>query len=166
MSAEEELRERVIDGLNRISEGYSHKDIDAVVSLMDPHVNGFGTGADERLSGPDGFRKQLERDLSQCDEMNLYFSDVEVQGTGPIAWVACACRAVVVIGGLRQEIACRLTSVVRLEKDSLRFVQIHLSVPAAGQADGESFPSSETSKPRPAISVRPDLTSERFTRGS
>lgn len=165
MTADDELRERVIDGLNRLSAGYSHKDLEEIVAIVDPHITGFGTGADERVSGAEGLRKQLERDLSQCDEMNLYFSDVEVGGGGSVAWVSCECRAVVVIGGLTQEIASRFTSVLRLEKDTVRFVQVHFSLPAAGQAEGESFPSADSSKPRPAISVRPDIPSDRFTRG-
>jgi len=166
MTVDEKVRERVIDVLNRLSEGYSKRDIDGIIALMDLGLMGFGTGADERVSGVEEFRSRLERDLSQCDEMSLYYSNVDVDGEGAVAWLACDCRAVVVVRGISQEIKFRLTAVLRLEKVSVRFAQLHFSLPAEGQVDGESFPSMDASKPRPTISVRPDLTSERFTPGA
>ncbi|HUS56998.1 MAG TPA: nuclear transport factor 2 family protein, partial [Thermoplasmata archaeon] len=113
MTADEKVRERVIDVLNRLSEGYSKRDFDGIVALMDLGLMGFGTGADERVSGVEEFRSRLERDLSQCDEMSLYYSNVDVDGEGAVAWLACDCRAVVVVRGISQEIKFRLTAVLR-----------------------------------------------------
>jgi uncharacterized protein (TIGR02246 family) len=127
--------------LDEFAAAYSARDVEAVLSLFskDPRAVLVGTGADEIRIGPDQFREQTERDLSQAESIELHLGDVMVSGHGDVAWTFAEPVVTATVGGQQMRMPVRMTLVLVQEGGDWRIHSGHLSVAATEQASGESF---------------------------
>jgi uncharacterized protein (TIGR02246 family) len=120
-------------------DAYQERSPDRALALFTEDAVIVGTGADEVRFGIDEIRDQIERDLSQADALRLSYSGLRVTGSGDIAWCYADLTANVKVGEANVTMKMRFTATVRRDNDEVRFVQGHLSIPAAEQAEGESY---------------------------
>ncbi|MEN6342265.1 MAG: nuclear transport factor 2 family protein [Methanospirillum sp.] len=119
---------------------YERRDIDGLVSLLDPSARGFGTGADEVAEDPLDFRQAVARDFAQTESASVEFTERRCTVSGDIAWVMGNCRFSFRADGAETALDGRFTAVLRAQDGIWRFAQFHFSVPFAGQAPGSSWP--------------------------
>jgi ketosteroid isomerase-like protein len=107
----------------------------------DPDLVLIGTGADEVKRGIDGLRAQAERDWSQTDALAFDLEWHSISAAGPVAWLA---GGITIRGRAGAEDILlpnsRLTLVLEQRGGRWLIVHAHFSLPAAGQAEGQSMP--------------------------
>ena len=142
MKADRKTEAEVVAALNKLSEGYTRRDMNGLLALLapDPDVFIFGTGADERRVGLAEIRAQFERDWSQSEAASLQWGERSVSAAGAVAWVATDATFNVKAAGQEITLPGRMTCVLEKRGDKWLILQAHLSMPLAGQAEGESFP--------------------------
>lgn len=128
--------------LDKFAEAYAKRDSDSLLALFapDPDVVVYGTGADEKCVGLAKIKTHVERDWSQTEAVSLTYGWTSVSAAGSVAWVATDETFKVKAGGQETTLAARMTCVLEKRGDRWLIVQAHASLPAAGQAEGESFP--------------------------
>lgn len=132
---------RIEETIHLYIKGYQQKDIDTFTSVLSPSIQGFGSGPDEVVQGREEFIRHVRRDLDQCDHVEIRMEGTRISGILPVAWVMSYCTFVVTAGDETSEFTGRFTVVLRKEDDRWLFEQIHFSLPATGQAAGQSYPS-------------------------
>lgn len=117
-------------------------DADGVVALFtgDDAVV-VGTGADEVRFGLADIRAQVERDMSQADEISVVMENPRFNIAGDAAFVYTDARFVGSAGGESFELPVRWTVGLINAEDGWKVAQFHVSVAYGEQAEGESFPS-------------------------
>jgi ketosteroid isomerase-like protein len=142
MKADPQTEAAVLSFLQKFSESYANRDLDALLALFapDPDVVMYGTGADEKRVGLDEIKVQVERDWSQSDATSITYKWTSVSAAGPVAWVAADMAFQVQAGGQQMTLEGRLTGVLEKRRDEWLMVQGHYSLPASAQSEGESFP--------------------------
>ncbi len=140
MQVSEQTRNQIMAVLRRMAEATARKDVEGIMTLTDPDFRGFGTGSDEKAIGKEAYRRHLERDFSQAETIALEFSDVRIGAEGTVAWVMADMAYRVVADGASQTLNGRLTAVLRGTGHAWVFVQMHYSLPAQGQEEGQSYP--------------------------
>jgi len=145
----------------KFAEAFAKRDLDALVALFAQRrdVVYVGTGADERRVGIDQIQEQLRRDLDQSESLLFRFDWVRASSAGPVSWTAAEGYLQAELGGRELDVPVRFTGVLEFIGGDWRLVQAHLSMPAAGQMEGESFPNSVMAVARAVQSERPDLRS-------
>lgn len=119
---------------------YERRDLDGLVSLLDPEARGFGTGADEVAANPQGFRQAVARDFTQSEAASIAFTDRRCSVSGDIAWVMGAAGFAFRMNGVDDTLEGRFTAVLRRHEGVWRFAQFHFSVPFGAQVPGASWP--------------------------
>ena len=122
---------------------YTRRDLDGVVSLVEPDFQGYGTGPDEVIRNADEFRRAVERDFAQTESATICFSDRRCTVEGSTAWVMGGCRFSFITGNGEGEMEGRFTAVLRHYDGVWRLAQLHLSIPCQEQSQGESWPSAK-----------------------
>jgi ketosteroid isomerase-like protein len=142
MKADPKTEAAVLAVIDKFTESYRNRDVDGLMALVAPDDDTFlfGTGADEKPTGPDEFRHQAERDWSQREASDFQLSWGQVSAAGPVAWVAGVGTYQGPIGGQEIGSPLRLTAVLENRGDQWLMVQSHLSLPASDQEDGDSVP--------------------------
>jgi len=140
MFLSDKTREAVVRTMYAYAAAYSRKDADAVMELMAPEIVAIGTGQDEWAEGPEQVRAGMERDFAQCDTVSVEYGDLRIAADGIIAWVAAPFEITAIAGGKMQALRGRLTAVLMNTWDGWRFVQMHVSLPAAEGEEGRSSP--------------------------
>ena len=129
--------------MNQYNESYAKRDVEGVLSLFAPDTDivTIGTGADERRIGRQELKTQLERDFAQSEAASIEFLWHSVSAAGLVAWLAADCIAhVKMTDGQEIKLTARLTAVLEKRQGQWLILQLHTSVPMAGQTDGQSFP--------------------------
>jgi ketosteroid isomerase-like protein len=128
--------------LNEFTGRYGAMDAEGVVALFagDDAVV-VGTGADEVRFGLDEIRSQVERDISQADEISIVMENQKVSIAGDAAFVYADARFVGSVEGESFELPVRWTVGFVHGEDGWQVMQFHVSVAYEEQAEGESFPS-------------------------
>ncbi len=140
MTLSEEQKAEIKETLGRYSAAYQRKDLKALLALLSPEINGYGAGQDEVFKNRKEYAPLLERDLTQATSISLAFTDLNISGDGPVAWVMTGCNCMFVAeGNKRQTMRVRMTLGLRNTGSRWLIEQLHLSVPNAGQAPGQSF---------------------------
>jgi ketosteroid isomerase-like protein len=140
MTLSEVQRAEVTETLGRYCAAYQRKDLQALLALFSPAVNGFGAGPDEVFKNRQEYAPLLKRDLVQASSIALEFKDLNIAGDGRVAWVMSGCNCTFVAkGNNRQTMRVRMTLGLRNTGSRWLIEQLHLSVPNTGQAPGESF---------------------------
>lgn len=140
MFLSDKTREAVVRTMYAYAAAYNRKDADGVMELMAPEIIAIGCGQDEWAEGPEQVRACIERDFAQCDTVSVEYGDLRIAADGIIAWVAAPFEITAIAGGKMQALRGRLTAVLMNTWDGWRFVQMHFSLPAADQEEGQSFP--------------------------
>ncbi len=142
MKANTNTEAAVLAVLNKFMETYEKRDIEGLMSLVAPDDDLFlfGTGIDEKRIGPEQFKLQAERDWSQTEALAFNFTSHHVSAAGPVAWAASEGLGQGRVGGQEIQFPLRMTAVLEQRGDKWLLVQSHVSVPAAGQEEGDSVP--------------------------
>jgi ketosteroid isomerase-like protein len=140
MLVSEQTQKQIESVLERIALAYGAGDIENLMAVVDPDFRGYGTGIDEVCIGKEGYRRQVERDLSEGSEIDISYNDLAISAEGTIAWVMAEMLVNVVVDGRQVRLSGRYTAVFRGTGHAWLLAQAHLSLPAAGQEAGRSFP--------------------------
>jgi ketosteroid isomerase-like protein len=127
--------------LQQWKDAYSRRDVDGALAVMAPDADvvGIGTGPDEWRVGPEEFKAQLERDFAQSEALSVDYEPLVVSEAGPVAWVAGRASVQARVEGQDVSLTGRFTAVLEQRGDRWLLVQTHFSLPAAEQAEGQSF---------------------------
>jgi ketosteroid isomerase-like protein len=128
--------------LDKVTEGYAKRDLAVLLSAFapDPDVVMYGTGTDEKRIGQAGIHAQAERDWSQTESASITYDWVSVSAAGSVAWTATDGSFNLKAGGQEMTLPERFTIVLEKRGEQWLMVQAHVSLPASGQSEGESFP--------------------------
>jgi ketosteroid isomerase-like protein len=140
MIVSEQTQNQIMAVLRRFAEATGRKDVESILAITDPDFRGIGTGADETAIGKDEYRRHLERDFAQAEKVALEFSDVHIDAEGTVAWVTADMTYHIVVEGVPQTLNGRLTAVFRGTGHAWVLAQMHYSLPAQGQEEGQSYP--------------------------
>ena len=129
---------KVLDGF---AAAYAAKDAESVVGFFTDDPDGVivGTGPDEIRIGPEQFREQIERDLSQAEAIELHLGDVQVSGRGDVAWTFAQPVVTATVGDEQMRMPIRMTFVLVQQNGDWRIHSGHFSVALAEQQAGQSF---------------------------
>jgi len=145
----------------KLAEAYARRDINALLALFadSDEVVWVGTGPDEKRTGRDELQYQFERNFEQSEVILFRFESVRATSspTAAVAWTAAEGTMAATVGGEKIEVPVRFTAVVVEDTGEWRIAQAHLSCPAAGQAEGESFPSLLEQMADAVRQERPDM---------
>ena len=138
----EQVKAAIEAVLERVAERYAAGDVDGVVALFAGEESLIvGTGADEVRFGLAQIRAQVERDMTQADQMSMRFGDLMVRVAGEAAFAYADAAFAGSVGGEEFRLPVRMTAgLVRADGD-WRLAQFHVSVAYGEQPEGESFPS-------------------------
>lgn len=141
MRADAATEHDVMTTLQRMADAYRQRDLAAAMDCFwpDPDAMIYGTGADEKRVGPSQIRAQIERDWAQSDTAEIVLATSAVSSAGTVAWASVDGSFKVTAGGESMTIPARLTAVLERRDNLWRIHQAHFSMPAMGQAEGESF---------------------------
>ncbi|MDO9550806.1 MAG: nuclear transport factor 2 family protein [Methanoregula sp.] len=140
MTLTEVQKAEVQETLGRYSAAYQSKDLKALLALLSPDINGFGAGQDEIFKNRKEYAPLLKRDLMQATSISLAFTDLNISGNGPVAWVMSGCNCTFAAeGNDKQTMRVRMTLGLRNTGSRWLIEQLHLSVPNTGQAPGQAF---------------------------
>lgn len=129
--------------LTNLAAAYQAKDPQRALELFADDIIFVGTGADEVRFGREELREQVDRDLTQADQLTPKVGDVRVIGAadGRTAWFYAHLTLDVDAGGESFTMPMRVTGVAAPHGKRWRFQQTHFSLPFSEQAEGESFAS-------------------------
>jgi ketosteroid isomerase-like protein len=142
MKANAKTEAAVLAVFDKFMADYQKRDIEGLMSLLAPDddIFLFGTGVDEKRIGRAQFRLQAERDWSQTDTLAFKLTWHQVSAAGPVAWVAAEGVGQGKVGGQAIEFPFRATVVLEQRGDKWLFLQLHMSLPAPAQDEGDSVP--------------------------
>jgi uncharacterized protein (TIGR02246 family) len=142
MKADAKTEAAVKAVMDRLAMAYAKRDLAMLQSTFaqEPDVVMIGTGADEKRMGPEEIRIQAERDWAQTDDAALTYDWTSISSAGPVAWAATDVTMKVKAGGQEMKFPLRASLVLEKRGDEWLIVHVHMSSPAAGQAEGESWP--------------------------
>ena len=142
MRADAKTEAMVMVVLNQLIEAYKKKDLDGALALYapDPDVVTISTGVDEKRVGLVERKAQLERDFAQVEDISIQLGWYSVSAVGSVAWMAADIVAWGKVGEQETSTSMRTTMVLEQRGGSWLIVQSHTSLPAAGQKEGESWP--------------------------
>ena len=128
--------------MNQLIEAFTKKDLDGTMVHFapDPDVVMIGSGADEKGIGLTEIKALVERAFAQSEEISVQLGWYSVSSAGSVAWVASDAVIQVKISGQEISLPIRLTVVLEQRRGRWLVVQWHDSLPAAGQKEGESWP--------------------------
>jgi class 3 adenylate cyclase len=156
----------IMDVLRRFDRALSENDLDAAVACFAPEVVSIGTGIDETTFGLGELREQTRRDIGQAQTTGIDYTWSRVYRYGPIAWFSGGGRLWWQAPTGDGSEPVRMTAVFEQRGGAWLAVQVHVSLPASGQAEGQSYPTSiqaiaaDVSSERPALAehAAPDGT--------
>jgi uncharacterized protein (TIGR02246 family) len=142
MKADAKTEAEVMKVLNRFIEAFNKRDLDSGLELFapDPDVVFIGTGGDEKSVGLAEIRAEFERAFAQSEQASIQLDWYSVSAADSVAWVAADAVIQAKVGGKAISFPIRLTTVFEQRKGKWLVVQSHDSLPAAGQKEGESWP--------------------------
>ena len=142
MKADAKTEAAVMSTLSKFIEAHVSRDMDSALSFLapDPDLVYIGTGVDEKRLGLNEVRVQLERDWAQTEAASIELGWSSVSAAGSVAWVAADAIVHAKVSGQEMSFAGRLTAVLEQRRGRWLLMQRHFSVPARGQAEGESIP--------------------------
>ena len=144
MKADAHTEAAVMASLEQFKQAYEQRDMARLLALFppDPDVVLFGTGADEKRVGLAEIQRQAERDWSQSETFSWEWGWSSVSAAGSVAWVAVDAVGRARVAGQEVHIPLRITAVLEQRGASWFWMQAHVSMPAAEQPEGASFPAS------------------------
>lgn len=141
MKADNTTEAQVTKVLNRFTEAYRDRDLDAMMECFasDDDVFLYGTGADERRVGRAEIEAQAMRDWAQTETAAMDFQSILVSSAGVVSWAAVDGAFDLRSDGRQIRLPARITLVLENRDGEWLIVHAHFSTPAAEQAEGQSF---------------------------
>ena len=141
MKADANTEAAAVASLTKFSDAYARRDKDALLAVFapDPDVLLFGTGADEKRIGRAELKAQTDRDFAQSEAASCRWTWHSVSTAGSVAWLAADGVVSARVAGQNLSFPVRLTAVLERRGDQWPIVQAHVSVPAAGEPEGQSY---------------------------
>jgi len=142
MKADSKTEAAVMTIMNQFAEAFTKRDLDAALALFapDPDVVLIGTGGDEKRIGLAEIKALFERDFVQFEDASFKIGWHSVSAAGSVAWVVADLVIRANTGGREISLQARETAVLERRGDRWLIIQSHASLPAAGQKEGEAFP--------------------------
>jgi len=141
MTVTEAHKQEILSVLQQYAAAYRNRDAITLGTLFSPDICGFGSGPDEIIRNHKEFVRQIARDTSQASAINVDFSETEIAGEGPVAWVMSRCAFTFTLpGSKKQTLHGRITMILANTGSRWLIRQIHFSMPYGGQVEGQSFP--------------------------
>lgn len=142
MKADAKTSQEIEDVLKRYAQGYAKKDVGTLMEIMAPDEDliFIGTGKDEWVQGSTELKKGFERDLSQAESIKVDFGDLPISAAGNVAWTSTMMTMHAEINGEILVLEGRLSVVFEKRENKWLIVQLHFSIPATEQEEGQSFP--------------------------
>jgi uncharacterized protein (TIGR02246 family) len=128
--------------LQRWADTYRRRDLKGAMALYvpDADVVMVGSGVDEVRVGTDAIRAQYERDWAQTEAASMKYKSTMISKAGSAALVFTEATITTRVEGKDTEFPLRLTGALENRGGKWLFSQLHASMPASGQAEGQSFP--------------------------
>ena len=144
MIADAQTQAAVIAALEQFQHGVQQRDVESLLAACAPDADIvlIGTGADEKRVGRTEIKTQFERDYAQSERLSFDFDWRTVSAAGSVAWVATTGMVHAMVAGQSVDFPFRLTGVLEHRGDRWLWVQMHASIPAPEQTEGQSFPAS------------------------
>jgi class 3 adenylate cyclase len=133
-------------------------DVEAIRAQLSPDIIGFGTGAHERFDSDDRFIEGIRQDLTEVEVIERDYKWLVIRQRGPLILFAAEYDISWTVAGIKHSSLARLTGVLERHDGQLRSVQNHMSLPAADQPAGQSWPTPLESVAHAVASERPDLS--------
>jgi hypothetical protein len=132
----------VVARLKEFCRLWCERDLETILSFLSASRKTvmYGTGKDEKLIGREAIRQQCLRDWAQSDSASIEFKWMTSEGTDTLAWTASDILMKASVKGQPIQFEGRLTTLWENERGSWQLVQWHISLPAAEQEQGQSFP--------------------------
>jgi ketosteroid isomerase-like protein len=145
MKANTQTEAAILAVLEQYKQAYEQRHLERLLALFapDPDVVVIGTGADEQRVGLAAFKTGVERDFAQSEGATIEWGWTSISAAGSVAWVAQNVIGHVTVAGQEVHLPFRFTAVLEQRGPTWLFLQVHLSSPAAEQAEGASFPPAE-----------------------
>ena len=142
MKADRKTETEVLDALQTFTGAYVRRDLEALLACFagDPDTMLYGTGADEKRVGLKAIQAQAERDWAQADEISVALDWTSVSAADGVAWAAVDGAFLGSVGGYAMRLPLRSTFVLVKRDGRWLIAHAHMSAPADGQAEGESYP--------------------------
>jgi ketosteroid isomerase-like protein len=142
MKADPKTETAVTSIMNQFAEAFGKRDLGASLALLapDPDVVFIGTGGDEKRVGLADIEVLFQRDFAQFEDASLKLVRPSVSAAGSVAWVVADLILRAKTGGWEISLQARSNAVLEDRRDRWLIVQLHASLPAAGQTEGEAFP--------------------------
>ncbi len=142
MKADRKTEQEVLGVLEAFADSYVKRDLDGLLACFtgDPDTMIYGTGADEKRIGLKAIQAQAERDWEQADEISVAFEWMSVSASNGVAWAAVDGAFLGSVGGHTMRLPMRSTFVLTQRDGRWLIAHAHMSAPAAGQAEGDSYP--------------------------
>ena len=140
---EQPIEQVALSLLEEYADAVRRRDRAAILGMFTDDAVAIGTGVDEWYRGRQELARGLDRDLGQASELRFTFGTPEVGRQGDVAWVAVPTTATVRVGDSEVSIVGRVTAVLVRRAGGWLIAQNHLSVPAADQAAGQSYPEAD-----------------------
>jgi ketosteroid isomerase-like protein len=142
MKADATTEAAVLAVMNKFMATYQERDIEGLMSTIAPDddIFLFGTGIDEKRTGPDEFKLQAERDWGQTEALAFSLNWHRISAAGPVAWVAGEGSGQGKAGGQAFGFPFRMTAVFEQRGEQWFMTQSHISLPAPSQEAGDSVP--------------------------
>jgi len=142
MKADKRTQDAVMIVINQFFESFEKRDLNGNLALYapDPDVVLIGTGIDEKCVGLAEIEAEMKRAFAQSDEHSITLNWYSVSGADLVAWVASNGVVQAKVSGQEISFPIRLTFVLEQREGRWLIVHVHSSLPAAGQKEGESWP--------------------------
>ena len=143
MTTSSELETAATAVMERYAQAYSEKNLEGIMATTAEDFFGYGSGPDEEVYGKEQLRAQVERDLSQSDQISMHLGPSHLSGKGDVAWYAGSCTVEATVGGQDIRMVGRITAVLKKEEGRWLIAMSHFSMPFGGQETGQSWPQAE-----------------------
>lgn len=128
--------------MRKWADTYKRRDIKGAMALYvpDADVVMVGSGADEVRIGPEAIKTQYQRDWGQTETGTVNYKSTLISKVGSAAVVFSEATITTKVEGKSMEFPLRITGALENRGGKWLFSQLHASMPAAGQGEGQSFP--------------------------
>jgi len=142
MKADPKTEAAVMSVVSQFIEAFNTHDINSGLELFasDPDVVFIGTGRDEKCIGLAEIKTELERAFAQSEQSLIKIGWYSVSAASSVAWGTADAVIHATVSGQEISFPVRLTTVLEQRSGRWLIVQLHASMPAAGQREGEAWP--------------------------
>jgi len=142
MEANIEVKNGIIELLDKYAQAYKNKDLEGILKLFidDVDLVAIGTGFDEWIQGKDELWSGLKRDMDQAESVDVKFRNMTYSASGNVAWISGHMNMEAKIDGQEIFLPGRFTAVMEKRNDEWLIAQLHYSLPASEQEEGQAWP--------------------------